>query len=99
MLIVNYLLYLSLAPLYLRFKSVASPLQVRSIEWEENGTYTDFGTDLQGTKKIALSSNLESAIVFSYRSYQKLIQPLPPQLLVLLLQPLLLELQQLVPQQ
>ena len=44
--------YLSFLPsLHLRFSFALNPLQVRSLEWEENGTYTDFGTDLLGTWK------------------------------------------------
>ena len=34
---------------YLHFSFAISPLQIRSYDWEENGTYTDFGTDLHGS--------------------------------------------------
>ena len=40
-------IYSSLSgPFQVRFKSVPSPFQVRSYEWEVNGTYNGFTTDL-----------------------------------------------------
>lgn len=35
-------------PSQVRFKSVPGPFQVRSYEWEVNGTYNGFTTDLLG---------------------------------------------------
>ena len=32
-----------------RFSFASNPFLIRSYEWEENGTYTDFGTDLHGS--------------------------------------------------
>ena len=39
----------ALPPLLLRFKSVASPMQVRSLEWEVNGSHMGLTWDLHGT--------------------------------------------------
>ena len=36
----------TLPPIQVRFKSVAKPFQVRSLEWMKNGTCIDFGRDL-----------------------------------------------------
>ena len=39
----------SLTPLHLRYGFAFTPLKSLFIEWEENGTCTDFGTDLHGS--------------------------------------------------
>ena len=36
-------------PLFLRFKSVPSPLLIRSYEWEENGTYIGVTREEEGS--------------------------------------------------
>lgn len=35
--------------LFLRFKSVSSPLLIRSYEWEEYGTYIGFTWEVHGS--------------------------------------------------
>jgi hypothetical protein len=37
----------SLTPLYLRYDFAFTPLKSLFIEWEENGTCTDFGTEVE----------------------------------------------------
>ena len=36
-------------PLYLRFKAVSKPFQLRSLEWVKNGIYMGVTRDLHGT--------------------------------------------------
>ncbi len=43
-----------LPPLFLRFKSVSKPFQVRSLEWAKNGTYMGVTRDLHGTWREAI---------------------------------------------
>ena len=59
--------------LFLRYKSVPKSVKVRFIEWEKNGSCTDFGRDLQGRNDDFIFSMQMRKEVEFFQSFEMII--------------------------